>query len=285
MRAPFAYFGGKSMLAKKLLEIMPPHDYYVEPFCGSAALFFAKKPAKVETLNDIDGDIVNFYRVLRDPDTFKEFRRLATLTPISRAEFDWCRENYMSIEDPVKRAWAWWYIAQSSFSGDFAHSWRRAVTKTSRGMAGTTSRYLSMLDLLPQIADRLRMAQIECSDFRTVLKYYSGPGYLAYCDPPYVSDTRKSGKYKYEMSLEDHRDLVGALLEYDGGVMLSGYDHPVYKPLEDAGWEKRAFRVSCFAVARTLDNNNKGADMMKDHPRTEVVWLKTDSKYRQLSFF
>lgn len=279
LRSPFVWFGGKGNMLAKLLKLMPPHEHYVEPFCGSAALFFAKAPCGgVETLNDLNGDIVTLFRVLRDPETFERFHRMAVLTPYSREEYYWCREHYVDTDDPVVRAWAWWVVARMSFGGRWGAGIGTVVSTATRGMAETTSRFLSTIELLPQIADRLRTAQIENADFRVVLERYCGDGYLAYCDPPYVKETRRGGEYKHEMTIDDHEELVDILLQYDGAVMLSGYAHPVYEPLERAGWVRYDFQTVCHAAGRTRASNLQGnGAAMRHQPRTESVWLNPEA--------
>lgn len=280
LRSPFVWFGGKGKMLAKLLKLMPPHEHYVEPFCGSAALFFAKEPCGgVETLNDLNSDIVNFFRVLRDEALFERFYRKAVLTPYSREEYDYACSYYDETTDPVERAYLWWVVARMSFGGRFGAKLGTVVTKTRRGMAGTTSAFLSIVDLLPQIAERLRMAQIEHADFRVILRRYCGPGYLAYCDPPYVGGTRRGGEYAHEMTDDDHRDLVRLLLDYDGAVMLSGYPNEVYRPLEDAGWTRYDFQTACHAAGRTRASNLQGEGAaLKHQPRTECVWLNPEAE-------
>jgi len=279
MRSPIMWFGGKGNMARKLLDLMPPHQHYVEPFCGGASLFFAKRPSGgVETLNDLDSGIVNFYRVLRDPEQFARFERLAQFTPYSREEYYECRATWADCSDPVERAWRWWVVARMSFSGSFGHSWSTAVSSTGRGMAGTTSKFTSAIDRLPEVHSRLRQAQVENTDFRTIIERYNAPGTLCYCDPPYVRSTRQpgeqSGEYKNEMDETDHRDLVALLLEYPALVMLSGYDHPIYEPLDEAGWTRYTFETACFAAGRTRASGIQGdGAALAMQTRTEIVWL------------
>lgn len=107
-----------------------------------------------------------------------------------------------------------------------------------------------------------------------MIKTYDTVETLFYCDPPYVLETRKSGKYKHEMSLDDHRELVALLLKVKGKVILSGYRHPVYEPLEQAGWQRRDYETACYAAARTRATGIQSKRAaLKMQPRTESVWV------------
>ena len=284
MRSPIVWFGGKGKMVRKLLDLMPLHQHYVEPFCGGASLFFAKCPSGgVETLNDLDGGIVGFYRVLRDPEMFARFERLAQFTPYSREEYYAARATWADCADPVERARRWWVVARMSFSGLFGASFGTVVATSRRGMAENTSKFTGVIDRLPEVHARLRQAQVEHVDFRRIIERYNAPGTLCYCDPPYIRSTRRaskqSGEYAHEMDDNDHRDLVSLLLEYPALVMLSGYDHPIYKPLDDAGWTRYVFQTACYAAARTRQTGiqGKGAAMAMQ-ARTEIVWLNPAGK-------
>jgi len=121
---------------------------------------------------------------------------------------------------------------------------------------------LSTIEMLPAIYKRLQLVQIENQDWRKILKRYRTSEFFLYLDPPYVSGTRKSGKYSHEMTNRDHQELVQVCLEYPGSVMLSGYENEIYSPLEKNGWDKVSFKIAC-----RLSNK-------KSLPRTEVVWRK-----------
>lgn len=275
MRSPFLWFGGKGNMVRKLLNLIPLHSHYVEPFCGGASLFFAKAPSGgVETLNDLDSGIVGFYRVLRDPEQFARFERLAQFTPYSREEYYECLATWQACDDLVERAWRWWVVARMSFGGRLGSSLGTVVSTSRRRMAGTTSNFISAIDCLPQVHARLRQAQIEHADFRTIIERYNAPGTLCYCDPPYVTETRSAGKYTHEMDDADHRDLVALLLEYPALVMLSGYAHPIYEPLEEAGWNRYDFETGCHAACKTRASGLQGKGViMKKQTRIESVWL------------
>ncbi len=196
-----------------LLKFVPSHKIYVEPFGGGGSLLLAKAPSLIEVYNDIDSGLVNFFRVLRDPEKFERFYRLAALTPYSREEYYFCVKTWQDVEDDVERAYRWFVVARMSFSGRSGKSgWSFSVTTSHRGMASAVSKWLSCLEHLPKVHERLMRVQIEHDDFRKIFPRYDTDETFFYVDPPYVSETRRSGKYTHEMSLEDHKELVEILL-------------------------------------------------------------------------
>jgi len=274
MRSPITWFGGKGPLVKLLLELMPPHRFYVEPFGGSAALLFAKPPAEVETYNDIDEGVVNLFHVLRDPDQFREFKRLCSFTLYSRAEYNEARRTWVSERDPVRRAWKWFVVNRMSFGGQFGSSFGTTITTSSANMACECHKWLAAKKRLDAARRRLERVQIECADWRVILKRYCGEGYLCYCDPPYVHSTRKRERYKHELTDDDHEELVEKLLEYDGMVMLSGYRNAIYERLEREGWTRHDKETSCHVAGRTRATGILGEGAAKRmQPRVESVWL------------
>lgn len=162
-------------MTAKLMKLMPRHDYYVEVFGGGASLLFAKPPVKVETYNDLDGSLVEFFRVLRDPQDYERFQRLVEATPYSRAEYYYCRDHWQDSDDRVERVRRWYVAARQSFSGIWGRSWGFVLEASYRGMSGTTSGWLSTIDRLPEIHARLMRVQIECNDWRKVLAIYNTP--------------------------------------------------------------------------------------------------------------
>jgi DNA adenine methylase len=152
------------------------------------------------------------------------------------------------------------------------HSWGRSVTTSNRGMAETASSWLSILEMIPEIHRRLMRVQIEQKDFRAILKEYDTPETFFYCDPPYVPETRKSGKYLHEMTEDDHRELVEILFSLQGKVVLSGYAHPVYEALVEAGWGRKDFQTFCTVTGHTRDGRKMSKDVLK---RVESVWISS----------
>lgn len=261
-------------MAGKLLSLLESpgidatHRTYVEPFGGGASLLFAKPPSPVEVYNDLDGELVNFFRVLRDEEKFQQFYRLVSLTPYSREEYYFCLKTRKECEDDVERAYRWFVVARMSFSGHYGHGWGFGLKKN------CAQSWLSCLNRLPEIHERVMRVQIEHLDFRRVFELYDTPETLFYCDPPYVWETRRSGGYRCEMTNDDHHDLVRILLNAQGKVMLSGYAHPIYAPLEEASWRRVDFRTVCNAAGRTRASGLQGSGMvLAKQSRVESVWL------------
>jgi len=223
--------------------------------------------------NDIDEGLVNFFRVLRDPEKFGKFYARAVLSPYSKTEY---RDGtWQGCEDDIERAYRWFVAIRMSFSGAIRGGWSFNITKSRRGMAGAVSRWLSILEELPTIHERFRQVQVEQLDFREVIPKYDTVNTFFYLDPPYLLETRKATKlYNYEMTTEDHKDLVEILLGVKGMVMLSGYINKLYEELERRGWERKDFETICYAVGKTRYTNILGEGSARQKvPRIESIWL------------
>ncbi len=281
MRSPLFWFGGKGNMIPRLLPLIPPHRVSVETFGGGASLLFAKKPSLVEIYNDMDGNLVNFFRVIRDEEQFPRFWRKAFFTPYCREEFYWCREN-LEDGDPVERAWRFFVVVRQAFGGDFrgeGTSWGYSVNSSRRGMTATCSKFTSCVDVLPEVHARLRRVQVEQGDFREIIPRYDTPETFFYLDPPYVPETRTHGGYTCEMTAEDHAALVDLLLGLKGMAILSGYPNGIYAPLEAAGWERREWKTACSAAGRTRGSGIQGEGAAtRMQPRTECAWISPSAQ-------
>jgi DNA adenine methylase len=283
LRSPINWFGGKGNMVEKLLKLIPKHHIYVEVFGGGAQLLFAKLPSPVEVYNDIDSSLVNFFRVLRDPEKFQRFHQLVSLTPYSREEYYFCRATWQQCEDDVERAYRWFVVARMSFGGDFGAGWGFSLNTSSRGMNKLCSDWLSTIELLPQIHTRIMRVQIEHKDFRELIPLYDTPKTLFYMDPPYIPETRRSGGYRYEMTIDDHKELVDIILKLKGMVMLSGYRHPIYEPLEQSGWVRYDYETACHAAGKTRGTGILGDGAAKRmQPRVESAWLSPNCQKQPL---
>ena len=277
--APFRWPGGKGKIAKWIVQHIPNGQIYVEPFAGAASVFWhLPKPFPVEVLNDLDGDIVNLYRVLQDRAKFEEFAHRVIFTPYARAEFV---RALQIIKDPaatdIDRAWAFYVRQNQGFAGiaKTEGSWGRAITTVNNNMAATTSQWRSHLKHLVFWHERLSRVQIDCTDGIQCIKYWDSLDTVFYIDPPYVPDTRKSLRlYKNEPDLAYHERLVEAILAVRGKVLLSCYDHPVYAPLTNAGWRKLIKETACHMAGRIRGSKLQGTGAAKAHvPRTETLYL------------
>ena len=127
----------------------------------------------------------------------------------------------------------------------------------------------------------MQRVQIECCDWRDCLARFNGNGYLAYCDPPYVLGSRKAGGYEHELKDSDHEELIRTLLKYDGAVVLSGYDSPLYAPLAAAGWDLMKIAVCCSVAGRTRHSGLQGTGSVKaKQMRTECIWRNPEAQKR-----
>lgn len=225
---PLKYLGAKWMLADWIVAQMPPHKVYVEPFSGSAAVFFRKTPVEIETLNDLDRNVVNFFRVLRDRP--EELIRAIDLTPYARDEYE---QGYQPADDPIEQARRFYVASFQTFGATMIQrsGWRREV-KLGRGSSLVSD--WSRLDGLMAAARALKMAQIENRPALDIIREYDSPDTLFYVDPPYVMKTRSGGgknRYVHEMSDDDHRELASTLHDLRGMVIISGYPSALYDEL------------------------------------------------------
>jgi DNA adenine methylase len=223
----FGWYGGKYSHLHWLLPLLPKSTRYCEPFGGSAAVLINRLPSTVETYNDVDGEVVNFFRALRDHKD--ELIEKIGLTPFSYEEFTYAIENKgnTGLSD-VERARLFYVrarqtrtgLAQTSSEGRWAH-----CRLTSRaGMAGAVSRWLGAVEDLGLIAERLLRVQIENRPAIEVIKRYDSPETLFYCDPPYPHESRGDSKaYEFEMTDDEHRALAGVLHSVEGKVAISSY--------------------------------------------------------------
>ncbi len=272
LRPPIPWFGGKQQMAGKLLPLFPEHRTYVEPFGGAGSLLFAKTPTPVEVYNDLDSDLVNFMRVLRDRDgMFPDFYNRACLSPYSREEWLFCRDHLNDDTNPVERARRFFVLARFSFSGLVGSSFGIDVTASKGGMVQKASAYQGVIGILPKLSERMVSVLIENRDFRDIISLYDTEETLFYVDPPYLPETRKSGAYQHELTTDDHRDLIEILRHIKGKAMLSGYPSDLYDSL---GWHKREWDVCCKAAGRTRASGLQGVGKVSAlQKRTECAWI------------
>lgn len=266
----FGWYGGKYSHLDWLLPQLPACHHFCEPFGGSAAVLLNRPPSPVETYNDIDGEVVNFFRVLRTQK--QELIESIGLTPFSREEFFVaCLPPAAKISD-LERARRFFVRARQVRTGLAQTAslgrWANCKNTSRAGMSGVVSRWLGSVHGLPAIADRLLRVQIENRPAADILKLYDDTGTLFYCDPPYAHITRGDAKaYGFEMNDDEHRQLAVHLRAVKGLVVVSGYASSLYDELFD-GWRViRAPEKFCHSV--------KSA-------RTEVLWVNFDQKGKRL---
>jgi DNA adenine methylase len=269
--SPLHYFGGKYRLAPRIVSLMPPHHTYVEVFGGAAHVLFTKPPSAVEVYNDIDSRVVNFFRVLRDPQKAERLREMAENTPYSREEFYVLRDRE-EFADDVEEAWAFFVVNRMMFGASDGWGYDRAAT--SGGMARSLMCFLRATQRIEDAAQRLKRVIIEHDDWRKIIDRYDTQNTLFYLDPPYPLDTRRNHGYKYEMSDEDHRELADRLLSIEGMAILTTYPSPLYAVLERHGWRMLEFQRTCDAAGRIRGSGLQGDGVVKEkQQRTEIIWL------------
>jgi DNA adenine methylase len=277
MRSPIPYFGGKRLLAKWILEHFPKHEQYCEPYFGGGSILFRKEQRGHETINDIDEYVTNFFRVLRDDG--ERFIDRAMMTEFGEGVFKECRETFRTEEDPLLKAWKWWVVSCMCFSGwipsdsfsvtsiYFGHSKVRVRGKI-KAIAENAYRFLSRWRELDRVIQRLRSVQILCCEAQRAVTRCDTFDCLHYLDPPYYADKRGGKRYRCDMSVKQHTELIRFLLsgKVEGKVVLSGYSNPLYSELEENGWKRVDKTTYAFSSARSGVTNQRLR-------RVESLWL------------
>lgn len=268
LKPPAPYYGGKTRLAPWIVSLMAPHQRYIEPFMGTCSVLLAKPQSRFEVINDLDRDVVNFFRVLRDQP--EDLARVCRLTPYARDEFHACRDRRVEVVDHVERARRWWVRVMQGFNnapGDWCNGWSisaRRGTPESRSAQNTVARFEA-------IAERIVQVAIENAPALHVIEKFDDVDAVIYCDPPYLGTTR-TGRARREqvkdyahdmLEDDDHRDLATVLRRARGHVLLSGYDSELYEELYDGWWRVEA------NVVRVAANHH--ADTSKRRA-VEVIW-------------
>lgn len=261
-RPVLRYPGGKYRIAKWIISHFPAHDFYVEPYGGGGSVLMQKPEAKGEIYNDIYGDAVNVFRVLRDPEQAQELERLIRLTPCSYEEY---KAAYEFCGEPVERARRTIYRSFMTIGagGVLRHSARFRGLRNLETIVTSAQEWARYPDVIKAFTKRLRNVLIENRDALAVVKMYDKPTTLFYIDPPYVRSTRtkQTSLYAQEMTDQDHIELAKVLHQVKGMVALSGYSSPLYEQLY-ADWQI----VKRSATAQ----NGKG--------RVECLWLSPNIK-------
>lgn len=234
----FGWYGGKFIHLEWLLPLLPECNHYVEPFAGSASVLLNKKPSPLETFNDIDGELVNFFRVLRDQPA--ALVRQISLTPIARAEFVEAIHGGVEGLSDLERARRFYIRARQTRMGlgqtAKMAQWANCISVSSSGMADIISRWQHGCAGLDELAARFLSVQIENRPAVDVMRIYDTPETLFYCDPPYLPETRKSkNNYAFEMTEADHEAFLQSANEIKGLVAISGYESDLYMDMLPEG--------------------------------------------------
>ena len=262
----FGWYGGKFSHLNWLLPLLEiPCHHYCEPFAGSGAVILNRPPSNLETFNDLDGEVVHFFKVLREqPD---EFHRQVALTPCSREEFVTACLLDPNLTD-LERARRFFVRARQVRTGLATQAtpgrWANYIDTSRSGMSGLCSRWLNSVAGLPEIAERLQRVQIENRPAIECIHLYDTKETLFYVDPPYVHLTRgDSSAYQHEMSDADHIELANVLNRCKGKIAISGYESELYEKLFlQPKWTK-------IAGPTKTNHSSKGE-------RTEYLWTNYD---------
>lgn len=262
-RPMLRYHGGKFRLSRWLQTFFPPHQVYVEPFGGAGSVLLTKERAYAEVYNDLDGEVVNFFRVLRDPAQRARLIEACALTPFSREEFE---KAYETSEEPVERARQ---LAIKCGMGYGSSGGTKANTgfriDSGRKWSTDFAQWGRYPEVIASIGDRLLGVLIECRPATQVMMQHDGKDTLHYVDPPYVFATRQDMRwrsdkyYRHEMTDFQHMDLLGCLKNLQGHVVLSGFHSEMYSK-ELIGWSEHR--------TQSRGNARRGTKVI-----TEVVWL------------
>jgi len=251
---PLKWHGGKRYLAKRIIELMPPHVHYVEPYFGSGAVFFTKKPSPHEVINDTNSALINFFRVLRD--RTEDLCWALETTPWSREEYE---ISNIQTGDPLEDARRFVVRVWQAHASNLANKtgWKnRGVRQRARGMS---VRWQRVPAELAELAWRLADAEIENRPAIEVMKRFAAKDCLIYADPPYLLSTRTQKMYSHEMTEEEHIEMLEVLAAHPGPVVLSGYESKLYSEHLRDGWDE--IRI-------------KPPKVEKAAVRTEILWVK-----------
>lgn len=259
---PFGYFGSKNKIAKRLTENLPPHNCWIESFCGSASVTLAKPPAQIEIINDIDDEIINLFQQLRSNQN--ELCRGIELTPYASKELENARREDEKISD-LERARRFLIKSMMSINGIFgehqggfscSHSYSRNKREA------RVNRWNNLPDRLTEVFKRLKNVRIENRDARDLIKkYVNRPATLIYLDPPYLGERTKG----YTMDANDeefHTDLLNIIANVKCMIFISGYENNLYDSILSSklGWKRKE-----------IDTITKGSNG-NSFSRVEIVW-------------
>jgi DNA adenine methylase len=255
-------------LAGRIVSLMPPHTHYVEPYAGGLAVLLAKNPEGVsEVVNDVDGRLTNFWKVMQDPAMFADFHRLVEAVPFSEVEWREARKESARFRESqskgemVRDATAFFVLCRQSLAGRMKGFASLSRTRTRRNMNEQASAWITALDGLPAVHARLRRVVVLCRPAIEVLRSEDSEDTLFYLDPPYMEETRSvPDVYGFEMKRADHCELLDLVRNLRGKVMLSGYPSDLYDA-SLADWSRHTF-----------DLPNNAASGKSKARATEVLW-------------
>jgi DNA adenine methylase len=260
MNSPIKYFGGKGTMFNNIIDYFPKretYNTYIEPFGGSYSIGLKKEPVEIEIYNDLEKNVYSLYKVLSTPLLFRLFKEKCDLVLYSE---DIRSEFIQNLKDPdisiLDRAFYFFYVNRTSHNGVGGFS---KNTYIRRGMSKSISDFLSAIDRLPELHDRLSRVIVTNMDGIEMIRKYNASNVFHYCDPPYEQSTRTTTRYKVDMDRDGHIDFLNAVMESKSKILISGYDCELYDRLSENGFKKVSFDV------KTIDGNFK--------PKTKTEYL------------
>lgn len=261
MKTVLKYPGAKNRITDWICEYIPPHEVYLEPYFGSGAVFFNKVPARIETLNDLDGNVVNYFRVVREH--ARELAEQLNMTPFARDEY-YAACEMLPEDSDIERARKFAVRCWQGFGASNVYRNGFRSSQQSRGPY-TTKEWRGLPDRIMEATERLKNAQIENLPAVEVISRYNTADVFLYVDPPYLHGTRKNYLYKHEMEDKEHEELLKILVDHQGKVLLSGYDNDLYNQMLP-GWNKVHKKTQAEAGI----------------PRTETLWMNYEIGQQEL---
>jgi DNA adenine methylase len=252
MKAILKYPGAKWSIASWIVDTFPAHHSYLEPYFGSGAVFFNKPPSNIETINDLDDNVINLFSLIKDDP--EKLAHEIYFTPYSRKVYN---DAYKSVPSDSLHKALNFYIRCNMGHG-FRNNgekvgWKNDVQGREKAYAARD--WTNIPEKIMKAAERLRGVQIEHMDAIELIKRFNSPKVLIYCDPPYILGTRHGKQYRHEMTDDDHVKLLDALLQHKGYVAISGYQSRIYEDML-RGWN----RIERTSMTQSMTR------------KTEVLW-------------
>lgn len=265
-RSVLRYPGSKWRIARQLCDLIPEHHSYLEPYFGSGAVFFTKPPSDIETINDLDTDVVNLFQCIKDdPD---KIASMVYASPYSKVLYE--QQFSANADDPYEKALSFLikcWMGHGFRTSGYKSGWKNDVHGRERAYA--LLNWNRLPEWVLQTAERLKQAQIECSPALDLIQRFDYTDVFMYVDPPYVLNTRYTKQYKHEMTDNDHKKLLDVLLSSKAKIMLSGYSSPLYENIL-SDWERTE-------ISNYTESGKKAV---------EVVWMNypKDTYFQQTLF-
>lgn len=262
IKAVLKYPGAKNRIANWICEYIPKHNVYVEPYAGSLAVLFNKEPCHIETVNDLNDEVVNYFKILRD--NVDELQRLIELTPYSRTEYE---KAYEKSDSDIERARRFCVRCWMGFgcSNLYKNGFKSGQQTNSPNPAKA---WANLPEIMVAASERLKGVQIEHLPALELIRRYDTEDVFMYLDPPYLHGVRKNYLYKHEMDDCEHEQLLKTLVAHPGKIMLSGYENEMYNDYL-SGWNK--------TYKKTRAEHGLS--------RTETLWMNYEADLVQMSLF